>query len=286
MRKVDLKDWNLFSERANSNNFRNADETKLLKIAGKNFAFKLEELENEKKISNEVYDMGIVTPQIFEIVEVDGKYGLISENIKDKVSISRGVSQDISKIEYYAKMLGLYLKDFHSKKCTSSHFTKYVDDINDFLKTSSIFNEEQRALILKLSDMVKDDEYCVHGDCNASNFIVAHDIVYAIDLSFFTKGNPLLDIGSLYIFSCRMPREIITRMFHVEPPVMIDFWNRLVPYYLGTNDEEKIKEFNEKIEAYGFLGLAKHASHLDDPWVYVEVMKNDFEKAFEWVKKA
>lgn len=287
MKKVNLEEWKLFSARRNSTNYFNEDETLMLKMPGPDLKFTRKELNKEARISKEILSMGILVPAVYGVVKDDkGELGVIYQNIKDKVSISRALSQDISQMDKLACLFATYLKKLHSTPCTSKYFKPFTKIIKKPYKNTTIFTKEQRAMFDKLMKITPETGTCIHGDCNPGNFIVAHDIVYAIDLSFFEIGNPLYEIGALYMFMCKMPRDVITKMFHVEPEVTAKFWDTFLPYYLDTSDQKVIDDFNAKVESYGFIGMLRHATHLKNPREYLDILAADFDKAFEWVKKA
>ncbi len=284
MNVINYDEWELFSARRNSTNYRSFDQSKVLKVSGPDLTYDLDVLEHEKAITEAVVSLGIKTPRVLEIVkDPKGTYGIIYENVKDKLSISRALSQDLEGIDKYVKMFADAVKKLHTTKCTSPIFTKYRDFAKDFISKSERYTEKQRSYLLRLIDQTEDVEMCMHGDCHPGNFIYSKDNVYAIDLAFFAKGHPLFDLGAFYCFAVKMPDDVIKGVFHVEPKVMKEFWDKFIPLYLDTNDEKVINDFNRKIESYGFIGLAKHASHLPDPYVYFDMLNRDFDEAFKWM---
>ncbi|MCQ2609882.1 MAG: hypothetical protein MJ151_03745, partial [Lachnospiraceae bacterium] len=130
MRKISINDWQLFSKRRNSNNYYNKDKTLILKTSSEKIKIGLDEFENELKYSNEVSSLGIKTPKILEVVEFDcGGYGIISEYIKNKKSISTAISEDFQNAEYYIKKFVDVAKKLHSTKCSGSIFLSFEEKV-------------------------------------------------------------------------------------------------------------------------------------------------------------
>ena len=82
MKTVDIKDWDLFSERRNSTSFVSKDGRLMLKASPKEKSFSLQELQDEMDISNRAISLGIKTPMPVEIVQLtDGSFGAVYEYI-------------------------------------------------------------------------------------------------------------------------------------------------------------------------------------------------------------
>ena len=194
MKTVDYSEWEVFSSRRNSVNYKNHDESLILKTSGPECIFKLEELEIEKATSDKVRSLGIKSPKILEIVD-DGKggYGMISEYVKGKKSIARIVSEDPENVDEYAKKYADFLKNMHSVKCDDNLFGLLEDKVRPFFEKSLIFNDEQRRKILRLMEITENTHTCLHGDCQHGNFVLAQGEVSTIDLNFFSVGNPLYE---------------------------------------------------------------------------------------------
>ena len=188
------------------------------------------------------------------------------------------------KTTYHLKQFLITEKNFTVNN--ADEFIKnYKDLVRGFFETYPRFSDDQRKTLLSFLNDMEDPGMCLHGDCHPGNFIMSKGTVYAIDLSFFSRGNPLMDVGCFYCFATKMPDDVIRGVFHVEPEVMEKFWDIFLPTYLETNDPKVLSDFEEKIEAYGIVGIAQHASHLEDPYVFFDILDRDYEKAFAWYKK-
>ena len=74
----------MFSNRHNSENYNSPDGKWMLKLGFPGFCSTKEELLREQDICRKVVSLGIPTPQVGEIVEQDGRLGLIYERIVGK----------------------------------------------------------------------------------------------------------------------------------------------------------------------------------------------------------
>ena len=77
MEKVDLSKWIMFSDRHNSENYNSPDGKWMLKLGFPGFCSTKEELLREQAICRKVFALGIPTPQVGEIVEQNGRLGVL-----------------------------------------------------------------------------------------------------------------------------------------------------------------------------------------------------------------
>lgn len=287
MREIDLKDWVLFSEKRNSMNYKSLDGKYILKLSGVESLMTLEEINKEIEFSKQVSKTGVKTPMNLEAVHVNNEYGMISEIVPNKVSFSRALSENPDKLEYYATRFANALKEFHSHKCDKEVFESFDDRLVKNLEVLTFLSDRQKSAFLKLASMTEKCDTVLHGDCQPSNFLMSGEENYAIDLGFFGYGNPLYDLGAFRFFTYFLPDFVVNKLFHVNKELMAKFWNVFIKEYTGIKDEKKLKEFENKLNAYSLVAVTIHASHMAvAPVEFIDAINNNFEDVFKWVLEA
>ncbi len=122
MENFDLNGWTMFSNRHNSENYNSPDGKWMLKLGFPGFCSSREDLLREQDMCKKVFALGVPTPQVGEIVEVDGRLGLVYERIVGKKSISKCVGQDLPNLERYMKIFAESCKKLHATQCGENDF--------------------------------------------------------------------------------------------------------------------------------------------------------------------
>ena len=194
----------------------------------------------------------------------DGKLCVTYENIKGKKSLSRAISEDLSLMEPYMELLANMGKLIHNTKCTSDSIPTYKELFLKNLEEFPQISAEKKEDIKNKLKTFPDDENCLHGDFHPGNFIIADGVVYAIDLSGFTKGCYLYDIAEYHTLGYVFPSSTQEDIFHVSAEISHRCFDLFMKYYFG-NDRPGEKELND----YGFMCMLNH-KHMLPPYVITE----------------
>ncbi len=265
MKTIDLKYWTLFSARNTSDNYYDAEEKLMLKVFKTGGDDIIPELQREQEISRIVNDLGIRTPEVGDICRTtDGRLCVIYENIKNKKSLSRAISEDLSLMEPYMELLANTGKLIHGTKCTSDAIPSYKELFLKNLDEFPQISEEKKEDIRDQFAAFPDDENCLHGDFHPGNFIISNGVVYAIDLSGFTKGNFMYDIAQYNTLGRVFPSVAQEDIFHVSGEISHRCFDLFIKYYFG-GDRPGEKELND----YGFVCMMNHR-HMLPPHAFTE----------------
>lgn len=284
MRKISLDDWTLFSERNNSRNYISKDGNRILKASSLVSEIKIEDCENDIRMSNDVADLGIPTPKTLEIVEIEnGGIGLISEYIKDKKSISRAISEEPGKMEDFIRKYADLEKKIHETKCDKSKFISIEERINAAIEKKSIFTQDEIRNIKNVVESVPNTGTCLHVDSHYGNVISSPLGVFAIDLGSFSYGNPIYDLGLLYYLTVSefTPEKAKEKIFHLNGEMLKKCWRYFLKYSQGIVDEREIEELENKITPFGFLSFLAISSEVNLGPIFLEHKKLVFAKYFQ-----
>ena len=205
--------------------------------------------------AHKVYRIGIPCPEPGELIKTtDGRIGVKYERIIGKKSYARAVSEQPELLEQYAHDFADVCKLLHSTKPDPGLFPQAKERyIKSMLDNPYLTDKEKNGLesfILKLPDA----ETAVHGDLHFGNVIFTPDGKnYFIDLSDFCIGNPLFDIGIVFLQTNWIPDEMVLELYHMNKNLSMAFWEQFAKFYFGP--DVPIKEVEEMIKPYTFLRI-------------------------------
>ena len=248
--KISLDDYVLSGGGANGESYdHKTDPTVMLKLY---FPGKIQQPLDEMRLARMVYESGISTPEPGDyVVTEDGRYGIRFRRILNKVSYSRATGDHPEKVKQYAEEFAKMCLQLHETHVDTKQFENVKDRYHRLLAENPFFTTNEKEKIGNFIDSVPDTDTAIHGDLQFSNAIFTPNQRYFIDLGDFCYGNPLFDVGMVYL-SCKLSHEdFIRETFHMEKATSIRFWEAFAPAYFGKN--HTLNEIEKKI--LPFAGL-------------------------------
>lgn len=264
---ISLSDWDAKGNGATAEDyFSKTDPSIMLKLFYNDISSDI--VVREFKFSNEVKKTGVTTPAAIEIVQTENpkKMGILYERIQDKVSFSRLFSDDFKDCEKYAKIFANEAKALHAKTCNPETLPSMKKKVRKALERSGLLNRYKKVLLEKL-EQVDDKPYCVHGDFYYGNLVFSKKtgLNYWIDLSDFSYGSPLFDLGKLYYLTWLDDNEIqVKKNFHLDYSQLQKIWGLFIREYLETEDKAKITAFENELKIFALF----HVVCIFDNFIY------------------
>ena len=248
--KISLSDYVLFGGGANGESYDCiSDPNVMLKLY---FPGKVQQPLDEMILARKVYEMGIPSPEPGEyVVTEDGRYGIRFRRIPGKVSYSRATGDHPEKVAQYAAEFAQMCLQLHSIHVDTTQFQNVKDRYLRLLEQSPFFTTQEKDKLGKFITDTPDKDIALHGDLQFSNAIFVGDKRYFIDLGDFCYGNPLFDLGMVYLCSYLSDEAFIMETFHMPKALAIRFWEEFVPVYFGP--DMSLKEANELVRPYAGL---------------------------------
>jgi len=167
------------------------DDGHILKLFNDWFA--LEDIEYELRIARAVHTSGVKTPAVGEMVQVDGRNGLIYERAQG-TSMLRIFQRKPWKVFSLARMLARLHAEMHN-----SIFDADVPDQRGRLqrkidRAEALPASLKTALLHSLASLPDGDRVC-HGDFHPDNVLLSGDDATIIDWIDASRGNPLADVA-------------------------------------------------------------------------------------------
>ena len=227
-----------------------------------NDANALEDIQHEREVAKLALVLGIPTAISYDVVKVGDSYGSVFELLNAN-SFSNILAEEPEKMDWvvdeYVKLLKLInstlvpegkLPDSKEKIMTWANFTK------DYLP------EEQGKKLVELSEALPHDDHMVHGDYHSKNVQLQNDEILIIDMDTLAVGHPVYDLAAMYnayVGFSEYDKNVVKEFQGFDHETALKFWKKTLAAYLGTDDEDKIKEIEDKARVLSYSRLIRRS---------------------------
>lgn len=151
------------------------------------------DVEVERQKAAAAYAMGLATPAVGSIVQVDGRVGLVYQQVVGRSMLEQLMSEPES-AERSARLLAKLHKQLHGRRPGRS-----LPDLGDLLKAKistrpELSDAERSALLGALARLRSGDTFC-HGDFHPGNVVVTEGGPVIIDWLTAGRGSPMADVA-------------------------------------------------------------------------------------------
>ncbi len=220
----------------------------------------LDDIKRERALAKKAFILGIPTAISYEIAKVGDSYGTVFELLNAK-SFANLLATDSKNIDKY---VGLYidlLKKIHSTQVKD-------EDMVDMRQTAlnwatfdrDYLPEDVGKKLVELVKAVPKDNHMMHGDYHIKNVMMQNDEVLLIDMDTLCVGNPIFELGSMfnaYEGFSSLDESVSLAFLGVPHDLAVEFWEKSLKLYLGTDDEKKMREVENKAKVIGFMRLLR-----------------------------
>lgn len=254
--QIELSEWTKVGEGYNGQAYvSSAHPGVMLKLVTSDLG-SAPKVEQEFYAAKTAFDMGLPTPEMYEIVRNGKDHGYLCQIIEGKKSFARLCADAPDRIPEYATMMAKYGKVLHSTPInTNEYVTPMKVLLKKALQSSPIVTDEQRERLSALVDEMPDTQNCLHGDFQPGNIIMAGGQHYWIDLGWLSQGWYMMDLAHLYkmmIEDSMIPQ--VQDLTHMTMQQMNNFWNAFAKAYTGTDHVEAL---NRELRPYAALDMVR-----------------------------
>lgn len=254
MKEIDITQWTKVGEGGNGATYTNeAEPGVLLKESYLELA-KADDLVQEFNISQAIYELGIPTPRMIELVSVNGRAAIKCQAIDGKKSFARLCHDNPEKLDAYALEMARLAKEFHATSTAGvSAIPSMKALMTEAVAQSAMLSDKAKKRVQDFLDTLEDAPTLLHGDFTFSNIIRSNDKAYWIDLGRATHGSPYFDLGHFYLFCNIFSRkQRVQDIAHMTDEQMVQFWNTFAKAYAG---EDKVADFNKTCKRFAALDI-------------------------------
>ena len=166
------------------------DDGKVLKLYNEGFSEDV--IKFEAHIGKQIFEAGISSPEVYGIVEVEGRLGIVFQRIHGQ-SMLKLIEKKPWKLAYYSRCMARMHAEMHLRSAgglpdQKESFIKFINESSDLLCG------KEKVIINYLKNLPDGTNVC-HGDFHPDNIIVADNELVAIDWINVSSGNPFADVA-------------------------------------------------------------------------------------------
>ena len=220
----------------------------------------LPEIHRERELARAAFILGIPTAIPYDVVRVGEGYGSVFE-LLNATSFAKLITKENRPIEEVAAMSVDLLKLIHStviKPGTMPDMKAVALDWADFLK--DYLPEDKWTKLHQLVADVPEDMHMMHGDYHIKNVMLQNGEVLLIDMDTLCHGHPIFELASIYNAYqgySDVDHEVVKDFIGLSYEDARRFWEESLRLYLGTDDEDRLKEVQEKAMLIGYTRIMR-----------------------------
>ncbi len=251
-RKVSIEGCEVIGRGANGTIYR-IDQDNVVKAY--NNADALEDIQHEREVAKLALILGIPTAISYDVVRVGESYGSVFELLNAR-SFSKILASEPDKMEWCVEEYVNLLKKIHGTVVPEGKLPdmketalKWADFTKDYLP------EESGKKLVALIEAIPHDDHMIHGDYHTRNVELQDDEVLLIDMDTLAVGHPIFELGSMYnsyVGFSEMDHTVIRHFQGFDWETGMRFWKKVLAAYLGTTNERKIQEVENKARIIGY----------------------------------
>jgi len=170
------------------------DNNMAIKLFNKNIS--KHDVEYEMNLQNMAYEHGLSVPKIYDIVEINGKYGIKMEYING-VTFGKIIFDNMNKLnEYLNKSIEIQI-GIH--KIIVNNFPSMKEILKMKINKAQLITEKEKQNIMKLLDKEKFNNNLCHGDFQFMNILQTENGIKIIDWIDSSSGNIEADVYRTYL---------------------------------------------------------------------------------------
>jgi tRNA A-37 threonylcarbamoyl transferase component Bud32 len=197
--------------------------------------------EKESKLVMEIGYTGIPVPDVLDVIELEGRYGIVFRKVKGR-SMKELVWAKPWTYSNNAKLLAKLHRHIH--KVVAPNLPSHRKFLIGRIQSSPWFSSEfKRKVLQKLKQLPDGDSLC-HCDFNLYNILVSPNEATILDWGSAKQGNPLADVAetSLCIRTGLLPKNRFNKA--ILSIARNKFSNIYLSHYFKHHPELK-QQFND-----------------------------------------
>ena len=250
---LDMSKYEVFGESFLSKAYNSADGDAMIKVYGGHFPARM--VAQEKAVARAVMLFGIPTPLVGTLYSDGENNALGYERIPGKRSFSRVISEEPQRLEEITVRFAAMCRQLHATPCETTVFPDRTLVYRNAVSRCDRLTDAEKARIFSFIDSVPAATTCLHGDMQLSNVITSPRGDMWIDLSDFSYGNPMLDIGMWYFLSKLNTEERMQHLFHLGKAEMDRIWDIFCREYFGADSPEALAEVEKRVMPFAALHM-------------------------------
>ena len=244
-RKISIDGCEMIGRGACGECYRIDDET-IIKLYYNNTH--VESIEHEKSLAKKAFVMGIPTAISYDIVEANGRKGVVYELIKSK-TLGELIRADNTKLDEYVKMYADTCKKVHMIHTSDTEIPSFKEVNRADIANVTGITDEERQYLHRFLDLVPEADTCIHGDLNINNIMVQGDECCLIDMGELSTGIPMFDISRI-LFSMVYANTAIgeyNSFYKMQSSEVSELYEKFFRDYFGCDTVEEAEKTDPEV---------------------------------------
>lgn len=258
-RVVSVEGCEVIGRGANGTIYR-IDQDNVVKVY--NNADALEDIRHEREMAKLALVLGIPTAISYDVVRVGESYGSVFEMLNAS-SFSSILAKEPQKIDWCVEEYVKMLKKIHSTEVPPGKLPDMKEKVLDWVRFLKDYLPESAAGKLRaLVEEIPQDDHMLHGDYHTKNLELQSGEVLLIDMDTLATGYPIFELGFIYasfVGFSEVKHEVIQTFQGFDHETGKLFWRKALAAYLGTENEEKIREIEDKARIIAYTRLIRRS---------------------------
>jgi uncharacterized protein (TIGR02172 family) len=180
-------------------------EGQILKLFRKEFP--RNGIEKEYRVSREVEKLGLPIPKAIELVEYNGRTGIVYQRITGE-SLLKIVTTKPWSSKKYMKQLARLQYEMH--QCRADGLASYKEALRWNINHTGALSDSKKQEILLILDQLPEGDSLCHGDFHPGNIIKTKEEYVVLDWMTAVSGCPSIDVARtmLLIKDAALPGNI------------------------------------------------------------------------------
>ena len=236
------------------------DQDNVVKVY--NNADALKDIQHEREVARTALVLGVPTAISYDVVKVGDSYGSVFELLNAR-SFSKILADEPEKMDWCVNEFVKMLKIIHATLVPEGKLPDMYDTVYGWVTfMRDYLPQEASDKLIALIDAVPRDNHMIHGDYHIKNLELQGDEVLLIDMDTLAVGYPIFELGSMYnalIGFSEYDHENIKSFLGIDFETGKTFWHKTLAAYLGTVNEEKIREVEDKARIIGYTRMIRRS---------------------------
>ena len=258
-RVVSIEGCEVIGRGANGTIYR-IDRDNVVKVYNNEDA--LDEIQNEREVARLALILGIPTAISYDVVRVGNHYGSVFE-LLDAQSFSKILAKHPERIDWCVEEYVKMLKKIHSTLVPEGKLPDIKETVlgwAHFMK--DYLPENYYKKLVSLVEAVPHDDHMIHGDYHTKNLEFVGDEVLLIDMDTLAVGHPVFELASMFnalIGFSEYDHNHVKEFQGFDFDLAQKFWKKTLSAYLNTNDEDVLRDIENKARVVGYTRLIRRS---------------------------
>ena len=220
----------------------------------------LPDIQRERDLARKAFVLGIPTAIPYDVVKVGDGYGSVFELLNAK-PFSKLIASEPENFDKYVEMYVDLLKKIHSTKVKPGDMPdmkKVALNWASFLKDH--IPADQFEKLYSLIEAVPEDDHMMHGDYHIKNVMLQDGEPLLIDMDTLCMGHPVFEMASVFLAYegySENDHSISQSFMGIPHETACEIWEKTLRLYFGTDDEAKLKEYENKAKIVGYTRMLR-----------------------------